>query len=270
MTTEKTGARILICDIETAPNIAYVWRFFKENISAKQVLENCSIMCYSAKWLGEKEIFYESAQKQGEKKMLKKLNVLLDEADMVVGHNSSRFDMPKIRGRSLLHGLPVASPYKDVDTCSIARKEFGFDSNSLEYLAKVFGLTPKSPHRKFPGFELWSECLKGNDEAWAEMEAYNIQDIGTTEELYLKVRPFARQHPNVAVYAANDEIACPKCGSVDSKGHKHGNEKRGYQYTNVGQYARYKCKNPECGGWHRGRFSEYPKDKRKNLTVNAF
>ena len=38
---------ILILDIETAPNLAYVWKFFKANISPKQVLEDCSIMSWS-------------------------------------------------------------------------------------------------------------------------------------------------------------------------------------------------------------------------------
>ena len=30
--------KILILDVETFPNTAYVWRFFKENIGAKQVI----------------------------------------------------------------------------------------------------------------------------------------------------------------------------------------------------------------------------------------
>lgn len=28
----------------------------------------------------------------------------------------------------------------------------------------------KLNHSKFPGMELWRECLKGNSEAWTEME----------------------------------------------------------------------------------------------------
>jgi len=252
--------RILVADIETAPNLAYVWRFWKENISPKQVLEHCSILAVSAKWLGEKDIFYWDVQHRSEKWLLRNLNKLLDEADLVVGHNSAKFDTPKIRGRSLVNGLPIPSPYKEADTCKIARHEFGFDSNSLEYLAKVLEVPPKSSHKKFPGFELWAECLRGNPEAWAEMKAYNIQDIITTEEVYLKIRPYARFHPNMSVMYEDGVVRCPKCSSTNLI-------KKGWQYTNVGKYPRHKCR--DCGGWARGRFTEYDKDARKSLLVNA-
>lgn len=42
----------------------------------------------------------------------------------------------------------------------------------------------KLKHKKFPGHELWKECLKGNKEAWNEMRKYNIHDVLATEELY--------------------------------------------------------------------------------------
>tara|TARA_R110000851_G_scaffold9781_2_gene36101 strand:- start:82 stop:858 length:777 start_codon:yes stop_codon:yes gene_type:complete len=252
--------KILILDIETAPNLAYVWSFFKTNVAPAMLKENSTIMCWSAKWIGNDNVYYESAQNQTEGIMLNSLLPLLDEADFVVGHNVSGFDMPKIRGRCLVNGLRIPQPYKEIDTLKIARKEFGFDSNKLESLAKILGLVEKSSHKKFPGFELWSECLKGNDEAWAEMEAYNVQDIVTTEEVYVALRPYATNHPNLGVYMELDHIVCPKCGSPDQ-------ERRGYTTTNVGKYQRYKCN--ECGGWHRSRSTVYPKDKRKALTVNA-
>src|SRR3546814_7474699 len=65
-----------------------------------------------------------------------KLIALLDEADVVIGQNSDRFDLPTINGRALVAGLKPHSPYKTVDTCLVARKEFGFPSNSLEYLTR--------------------------------------------------------------------------------------------------------------------------------------
>ena len=206
-------------------------------------------------------MFYQSVQKRDEKTLLKALNLLLDQADATVTHNGVRFDMPKIRGRSLVHGLKPPSPVKEIDTCIICRKEFGFDANSLEYVAKVLKLKhQKLKHKNFPGFELWLECLKGNLKAWAELKRYNIHDVKVTEELYTKVRPWSRQHPNVAVFAESDTPMCPKCGAASP-------QKRGWAYTNVGKYRRYQCQ--ECGGWSRGRSTEYPKELRKNLTVNV-
>lgn len=251
---------ILILDIETAPNLAYVWKFFKENISPKQVLEDCSIISWSAKWLGDDKTAFISSNKATEKEMLESLVVFLDEADIVVGHNVSGFDMPKIRGRCLVHGIPLPSPYKEIDTYRIAKKEFGFDRNSLEYLARVLGVGAKGTHSKFPGFALWRACLSGDEEAWKEMEEYNRLDVDITEKVYLALRPYSTNHPNLGVFIESEEIICPKCGSDN-------NERRGFAYTNTSKFQRYQCRM--CGGWHRSRYTEYPKDKRKVLTANA-
>jgi DNA polymerase elongation subunit (family B)/predicted RNA-binding Zn-ribbon protein involved in translation (DUF1610 family) len=254
-------ARILILDIETSPNIAYVWRFFKENVGAKQVLENGSILSFAAKWLDGDTIYYEDVSYNSELHMMKKLFKLLDEADIVVAHNGDKFDLPHIQGRGLVLGLKPPSPYKTVDTVKVARYEFNFPSNSLEYLSKVLELkTKKGGHKKFPGFELWLGVLANNPEAWAEMKEYNIIDIVVLEELYLKMRPWMRRHPNVGVYEDNANVVCPKCGSV------HLNY-RGYAHTSVGRFHRFQC--VECGGWGRHRLSVYPNELKKNLVVNV-
>ena len=251
---------ILILDIETAPNLAYVWKFFKANISPKQVLEDCSIMSWSAKWLGDDKTAFMSGNRATEKEMLEALVVFLDEADIVVGHNVSGFDMPKIRGRCLVHDIPLPSPYKEIDTYRIARKEFGFDRNSLEYLAEVLGVGMKGTHGNFPGFELWKACLAGDKKAWKEMEEYNRLDVDITEKVYLALRPYTTNHPNLGVFIESEELICPKCGS-DS------NERRGFAYTNTGKFQRYQCRT--CGGWHRSRYTEYPIEKKKALAANA-
>lgn len=110
------------------------------------------------------------------------------------------------------------------------------------------------------GFELWLECLRQNEEAWAEMRKYNIQDVLTLEEVYTKMRPWIRNHPNVGVLKEEHDTVCPKCGSARLV-------HRGYATTSVGKYQRYRCS--DCGGWSRSRFSVYPKEKRKALLVNA-
>lgn len=255
-------ARILILDIETAPNIAYVWRYFKENIAAKQVLQNGYMLSFAAKWLGEPVIFYEDLSVQHEKDMLVVLHKLLDEADIVVAHNGDAFDLPHIQGRFLYHGIQPPAPYKTVDTRLIAKREFNFPSNSLEYLAQVLELPiQKGKHKKFPGFELWLEILRNNPEAWEEMKDYNTDDILVLEQLYIKMRPFMRNHPNVGVFDEHHDAAvCPKCGS----GHI---QYRGYAHTNVGRFHRFQCN--DCGGWGRTRHNVLGKEARRNIVVNA-
>lgn len=250
--------KILILDIETAPKVALVWRFFKENISPKQVKEHGHIMSFAAKWLGEDKIFYEENRKEDDKKIVAKLSALLDEADIVVAHNGAEFDLKQVRARAVVHRLSPPSPVKIIDTLKISREEFGFPSNSLEYLSMVLDLKhKKTSHRKFPGFELWLECLRKNEEAWQELKEYNIDDVLVLEELYQVLKPWATKHPNITVrnFDATSPL-CPKCGG-------HHLISRGFATTLSGVYRRYQCK--DCGGWSRSRYRENPKNE--NILV---
>lgn len=253
-------AKILLLDIETAPKVALVWRFYKENISPKQVLEHGHIMSFAAKWLGSDKVIYQENRKEDDSAIVAALVDLFDQADVVVAHNGDRFDFPQVMARALVHGIRPPSPYKVVDTVKVARKEFSFGSNSLEYLANVLGCTPKKAHKKYPGFELWLECLRKNEDAWKELRDYNIQDLIVLEEIYLKMLPWMRHHPNVAIFGDNDGFACPKCGSSHI-------QRRGYAYTNAGKYHRYQCIT--CGGWGRTRYTVLDKEERAALLTNA-
>ena len=253
-------SKILILDIETSPNVAYVWRFFKENIAPSQVIKNSNILSFAAKWLHSEEILYRDTHIWSEQYLLEDLNKLLDEADIVVTHYGNKFDLPRIRARSLVFGISPPSPYKTVDTCMVAKRLFSFESNSLEYLVKQLGIGEKLTHKKFPGFALWIEVLRNNPEAWDEMKRYNIHDTVLTERLYLKLRPWINNHPNVAINEEDEGLVCPKCGG------KHLG-RRGFYTTNAGKYQRYRC--DDCGGWSRTRFTELDKEKRRNLLTNA-
>lgn len=251
------NARILIVDVETAPAIAYVWKFWKENIAPKQVIDNPYMLSWAAKWFEEKNVYYEDKSNQSEKAMLEPLAQLLDQADIVVAHNGVKFDIPTINARFLVNGIKPPSPYKIVDTLQIAKKEFRFPSNSLEYLSQALELdVKKKDHKKFPGFLLWLEVLRNNPEAWAEMKSYNIDDILSLEALYVKFRPFHRQHPNVGNYVDSDEPVCPKCGG-------HHVQYRGYAHTAVSKFRRFQCLS--CFAWGRVRTAE----KQKAKGVNA-
>lgn len=242
-----------------------MWKFWQEDISSKQVLEHPSILCWSAKWLGYKRTFFEWAYPYSlagaEEKMLAALLPLLNEADVVVGHNLKKFDTPRIRGRCLVYGLPIPSPYAEVDTLVIARQKLGFSGNSLAYLAEVLGCTPKGTHKKFPGFELWTQCLLDNKAAWREMKKYNLQDIQTTEEIYMLIRPYAGTHPNWGVYSDAGYPECPKCGGRVKKD--------GFYKTSTGKYQQYQCTVEGCGAWAWTLPNLLNKSKRKVLLKNV-
>lgn len=254
--------KILIVDVETAPALVWVWKFWKENVAPKQVVENPYMLSWAAKWFGDDKVYYEDKEHQNEKEMLLPLAALLDEADIVVAHNAIKFDIPTMNARFLVNGIRPPSPYKVVDTLAVAKKEFRFPSNSLEYLSEALDLPiKKGGHKKFPGFTLWLGVLRNDPEAWAEMKTYNVDDILTLEALYIRLRPYMRFHPNVGVFDDNiDKPVCPKCGSD----HIH---YRGYAHTNVGKYHRFQCNS--CGGWGRTRFNVRNKEEMKNIVVNV-
>jgi len=253
-------SNILLLDIECAPKLAHVWNFFKTCIGAKQVLEHGYIMSYAAKWLDKDEMIYEENRKLDDTAIVNSLIKLMDEADIVIAHNAIKFDIATINARALVNGQSPPAPYKIVDTYKEAKNHFKFESYSLEYISTILGCTPKSSHKKFPGFELWLECMRNNEEAWSELKEYNIQDVKTLEEIYLKMRPWIKTHPNMGVYQEHTGPVCPKCGS-------HHIQFRGSYHSNLGKFRRFQCTN--CGGWGRTRFTQYPKELGKELLTNA-
>ena len=261
----KDTPNIVTLDIETAPLQSYHWGLWQQNISLDQINDEWTILSFSAKWLDNDTVIYKDAGGRGKNKvrddlpLLKELWNILDRADIVVAQNGAAFDIKKINARMLMAGFGPYSPIKIVDTMLVAKRHFAFTSNKLKWLSSHLTETEKSDHKQFPGFELWTECLKDNPKAWAEMKKYNCIDTKATEQLYLKLRAWTQGHPNVAAYAEHDELACPKCGSKDV-------QKRGKAFTQTGEYHRFQCKG--CGGWSRSRYSMNSAAKRKSLLTN--
>lgn len=251
---------ILILDIETAPILANVWKIWDENIGLNQIKSDWHLLSYAAKWLGEKAVIYEdqslTAHIENDFRLLKSLHGLLDRADIVVAHYGKKFDLPAINSRLIIAGFSPPSPYKVVDTKEIASRSFRFTSNKLEFLSNTLCEKKKLTHRTFSGFELWRECLAGNPKAWAEMKRYNIRDIESLEELYLKLRPWCNNHPNHASYFDEANPVCPKCGSDKIN-------RNGFCCLAVGKYQRYQC--AACGGWARGSQLVNTKEKRSTM-----
>lgn len=257
-----TGPKIGLIDIETAPIEARVWGLFDQNVGLNQITTEWAIISFCLKPLGgnRKSIVYldnsAKADPRDDYELCGALWQALHEYDMLIAQNGKRFDMRKIRARLIMHGFPPPSPCKVIDTMLMARQVAAFTSNKLEWLATYLSKIPKSAHKEFPGFELWSECLAGNPRAWAAMRKYNIPDVLSMEEVYLKLRPWVVGHPNVVVYNDDESMACPVCG------HKH-LKQDGHAHTNVGKYLRYLCGG--CGAWSRSRYTVNSLAKRKAL-----
>lgn len=236
--------RILFLDIETFPNIAYVWGKYEQNV-IEYVQEGC-IATYAAKWLGEPVFSKALPEFKGYKggsyndeALVKDLWLLLDEADIVVAHNGDDFDVKVIKGRFIVHDIAPPAPFKTVDTKKLA-KVARFNSNKLDDLGKLLGLGQKIK----TDFSLWKGCIEGKAESWKQMVKYNKLDVVLLEKLYLRLRPFARTHPNMALYG---DAMCPKCGGKSI-------QFRGTAVTTTRKYKRFQCN--DCGGWGRVTKSE--------------
>lgn len=257
--------KVLLMDIETAPMLGYVWGLFDQTIGLEQIYKDWHVLSWSAKWLDDSadKIMYEDQRKAkditNDKKLLKKIWNLLDEADIVITQNGRAFDHKKLNARFVLNGLQPPSSFRIIDTLLIAKKHFAFTSNKLAYMSdKLCTKYKKLKSKKFPGFEMWLQCLAGNKAAWKEMERYNKHDVLALEELYYKLIPWDS--------SINFEVYNDRVGAVCTCGSKRFRSKGNY-FTNTGKFQRLVCK--ECGKETRLRVNLLSKEKKKSLRAGT-
>lgn len=173
--------KILYLDIETTPIKAYVWGLWDQNIAINQIIEPTEMLCFGARWHGKKNVIFKSVHHDGKEAMLEELHALMEEADILVGWNSAAFDHKHINREFLENGLTPPSPVKDLDLMSVVKANFQFPSNKLDYVAQALGAGAKVKHS---GFQLWIDCMAGDEKAWKEMKKYQLQDVNLLVDLY--------------------------------------------------------------------------------------
>ena len=248
--------KILHIDIETAPNKVYTWGLFNQNVGINQIVESGYTMCFAAKWHGKSKIMFSGGfGEDGHDEMIESAWNLLDEADVVVHYNGTKFDIPTLNKEFLLLGHTPPSSYHQIDLLKTMRRKFRFTSNKLDYVAQQLGLGSKVSHR---GMDLWHDCMTGNKKAQREMMVYNKQDVVLTESLYNEVLPWIEGHPNHALYTKAGDIVCTSCGSSHI-------QKRGFYTTKTQRYQRYQCN--DCHSWSRAKRTEIKPADGKNILT---
>lgn len=234
--------KILFLDIETSPNLAYVWGLWDQNIAINQIVETTEMLCFGARWYGEKKVTFKSVHHDGKEEMLKEVHKLLDEADVLVGWNSKAFDSKHLKREFIENEMLPPSPYKEMDLMLTVKAQFKFPSNKLDYVSQKLGVGAKVKHS---GFDLWLQCMAGNDKAWKEMKKYQIQDVDLLVDLYEKLKPWITNHPHTGLYDGIED-GCAVCASRNL-------QRRGLARTAAGTYQRFQCQ--DCGKWQRGPIS---------------
>jgi DNA polymerase III epsilon subunit-like protein len=258
----NTEAKILILDIETAPINAFVWDVWQQNVSGNQIISDWFCLTWAAKWLFDKKVYSDrltekEAKKQDDKRIIKSIWALVNEADIVIAHNGEKFDLPRLNTRFLIHRLNPPLPYQQIDTLKHIRRNFAFSHNKLDEVNRILQLPRKMEHEGMP---LWVKCFKGEEQSLKKMLAYNIDDVKILEETYLRIRSWIKPHPNVGLHILDEgQSRCPTCGHNDMQ-----NQDKDY-HTTANVFELLRCGN--CNSVSRKRLSKIKVDQRRHLLL---
>lgn len=235
-----TELKILAWDIENTPLTTYSWTLWPNHIPIQNIIKPQEIMSFAARWVGTKQTLFRSTHHDGKDTMLSELWELLNEADALLSWNGAGFDTKHANREFIENGMTPPSPATEIDLMRVAKRKFKFPSNKLDYVANALGVGSKTKHE---GFQLWLDCMAGDDKAWATMRKYNKQDVDLLIELYEKFKPWipSSLHPNSALVNGL-AFACPRCSSTNM-------QSRGVYRTQAGTFRRYSCN--DCGHWAR-------------------
>jgi Predicted exonuclease len=240
------SAKIGFWDVELTPLEVYSWSLWPDVIPITMIKERQHMLCFGWRWYGQKKVITKSVHHDGEEEMLKSLWNFLDEADAVVSWNGKGFDSKHARREFLEFGMNPPSPYKEIDLMLTAKSQFKMPSNKLDYWSQTLGIGKK---KETGGFQLWLDCMAGDDAAWRRMLTYQRQDVNLLVDLYERMKPWIAASPNIALLSGV-EGGCTNCGSTDFQW-------RGFAHTGVSTYRRFQCN--VCGKWGRS-------DKREKST----
>lgn len=191
MDVEQYIPKVLFVDVETSLRKYYAFGPKVDYLGPKLMIKDSAMLSWSAKWIGEKTIYYKD-QRGNEKNLLKNKKLmtplfkLMEQADIIIWQNGDGFDYGIINAEFAKQKMGKPSEYKTIDTKKIAKRHLNLPYNSLEYMTNTFNVKyKKQSHSEFPGVELWIECEAGNKKAWNCMKKYNEYDVLSLEELFV-------------------------------------------------------------------------------------
>ena len=266
---EEKKPKILLYDLETSMIKSYHWGLWNQNISIDAIIEDWYVICWSAKWLGTDEIINSSVHTEGYKKgrtrdnessVILKLWKLVDEADILIAYNGKKFDRKKMNAKFLEYGLPEPSPYKVIDPMLICKGNFALTSNKMDFVVKYINDVDEGKLKT--NLQLWIDAMNDDTIALDRMQEYCDEDINVLERVYLAVRHWDKNAPNLALHYDDDKPRCNACGSSDLSPipNKTSN-------TNLSRFSIVRCNG--CQKILRTRDNLLSKEKRRSLLMNT-
>jgi DNA polymerase elongation subunit (family B) len=227
--------KLLLLDIESSPHLSYTWGTWNQNVAPSQLMTHGRTLCWAAKWLDKDKVYYMDERK-GTERMVKGIHKLMTEADGVITYNGLKFDIPMLNNEFIKLGLDPIQ--KHIDLYRVARSQFKLASNKLDFVATYLKVGKKVVNK---GFALWLGVMAGKASDWADMKKYNIGDVVLLQLVYKKLRPWVKNHPDVAIEKVEEH--CAACGSDHI-------QRRGIRRTKMFTIVRLHCQ--ECSSWTDG------------------
>lgn len=266
--TKEDKPKVLLFDIETSMIQAFIWGIWQQNVAISSIIKDWYVICWSARWLGEKDIIHDSIHLHGkdtpfsdyEEIVVRSLWQLLDDADIIIAYNGKKFDRKKMNAKFLEYGLLEPSPYKVIDPMLIVKGNFALTSNKMDFVVKY--LEGNEEGKNSTNIGLWHRCMNNDVESLDYMLSYCDQDIEVLEKVYLAVRHWDKTSPNFALHYEDDKPRCNGCGSTNL----NRLENKSFN-TTLSKFSVLRCGN--CGKVLRDRTNTLSKEKRKSLLMNG-
>lgn len=137
-------------------------------------------------------------ERANDRDLLQDILSWMEDIDIIIAHNGLKFDLPFLRTRAVVHGLPAVNFQKIIDPVQLARQHFRFPSNSLDSISRVIGTqAEKTPLRP----ETWARvALNGDPTAMQEVVDHCIADVDVLEEICWKLRGYVKQIDKAGSY----------------------------------------------------------------------
>lgn len=215
------------------------------DIEASNLAANFGYMfCIGYKWAGEKKVHllsirdYKTFKRNStsDKELVRDFAKVLETADVQVAHYGRRFDLPFIRTRLMMQGLPPIKDIPLIDTWRVARDMFRFNSNRLDTISRAI-YEPAEKNREFKtplDSQHWVRAAAGHVPSIKYIEEHCIADVKVLEKVYLQLRGHAINLPNLSKALNLSKEGCPACGSENIVAN-------GQRLTQRGMQQRAKC-----------------------------
>lgn len=252
--------RILVLDVERLPGLTQQTWWDRGDLKNRYIHHEAvireprtTIVC--AKWYDEPEVIRLAEwDKGGRAAFLKRVHTLVSKADIIVGHNVDKADVPWLKGDLFMPrighphrpNLTPLPPFKTVDTLKVLRREMGSGApfKSLDAVLKILGHPGKTDTYDREAME---RAVAGSSEDRERLTDYCEGDVVATQWLYDWERPHIKNHPALFVDGQSRLDTCRACG--------HETKPIAKRYVaDVFTYTMQRC--VECG-WH-GRLSIEP------------